>query len=198
MRTNRIIQHCALLSMAASLAACGGTAATDAADESGSEDAPTEKSEELTAIVNAPLMDANGKRIGEATIAESDGILVLTVKAEALSTGLHGVHVHQTGECTAPDFKSAGGHWNPRDVAHGLQNPDGAHSGDLPNMAVGPEGKGELTYNLGKGSINDGEFALMDSDGAAFIIHGGEDDQKSSPSGNSGARVACGVFAPAS
>ena len=190
MTTSSIFNALLLTSLAGTLSACSANES-----ENGQGKELANEAEVAAVSVTAPLNNVDGTALGQAVISEQNGMLTLTVSAEGLTPGQHGVHIHQTGQCAAPDFKSAGGHWNPRDTGHGLENPEGPHGGDLPNMTVAEDGTGELTHDLGEGSILEGDFALMDADGAAMIVHAGEDDQKNDPSGNSGGRVACGVFA---
>jgi Cu-Zn family superoxide dismutase len=103
---------------------------------------------------------------------------------------MHGAHLHTVGKCDGPDFVSAGGHWNPTNMKHGSMNPQGPHEGDMPNLTVGATGKGSLSMKIAGASFD----TLMDADGAAMVIHAGQDDLKSDPSGNSGGRLACGVL----
>lgn len=139
----------------------------------------------------AMLTNADGEEVGTVTATESDGSVMIALEVMNLEPGERGVHVHQEGLCEAPSFQSAGGHWNPADQAHGLEDPAGQHAGDLPNLTIGEDGSGSLEYLLQGGA----EFAtLMDGDGSAFIIHSGRDDQVTDPSGDSGERMACGVF----
>ena len=138
------------------------------------------------------LNDAMGKSVGSATLAEQGGNLVLSVSVSGLPAGTHGIHIHTVGTCTAPDFASAGGHWNPTAKKHGLQNPAGHHSGDLPNLVIGADGTGKLTATITGASFAE----LFDSDGAALVIHAQPDDMMTDPSGNSGPRIACGVITP--
>jgi Cu-Zn family superoxide dismutase len=137
----------------------------------------------------AMLRTPAGADAGWAVAKESDGKLKVTVHVAGLSAGKHGVHVHTTGKCDAPDFASAGGHWNPTAHQHGMNNPAGPHVGDLPNVLVGANGIGEIQFVL-PGTYE----GLLDQDGAALVVHAGEDDLKTDPSGNSGGRIACGVF----
>lgn len=139
----------------------------------------------------ATLRTAKGADAG--TVEVSPGAVGLTVKlsAQGLPPGDHGVHIHMTGKCESPKFESAGGHWNPANAKHGLENPAGQHAGDMPNLIVGADGKGTLSYALKGGSLAE----LLDADGAAFVVHAKVDDQKTDPSGDSGDRIACGVFA---
>ena len=142
-------------------------------------------------IATATLMTAAGKDVGKVTVREVDGGLSVSVEARALPPGMHGAHIHTVGKCEAPDFASAGGHWNPTNMKHGSMNPQGPHEGDMPNLMISADGRGTLTTRLAGGNFD----ALMDADGAAMVIHAAADDLKTDPSGNSGARVACGVLA---
>lgn len=139
----------------------------------------------------ADLKTAQGAAAGTVRVSEMAGALTVSLNAEGLTPGDHGVHIHTTGKCEGPKFESAGGHWNPAGMKHGLENPQGQHAGDMPNLVVGSDGRGSLTYSLKGGTLAD----LLDADGAAFVIHAKKDDQKTDPSGDSGDRIACGVFA---
>ncbi|OJY68711.1 MAG: superoxide dismutase [Sphingobium sp. 66-54] len=138
----------------------------------------------------AALKTAQGASAGTARVSETAGALTVTLDAEGLPPGDHGVHIHMTGKCDGPKFESAGGHWNPAGMKHGLDNPQGQHAGDMPNLTIGPDGRGSLTYSLKGGTL----AGLLDADGAAFVVHAKKDDQKTDPSGDSGDRIACGVF----
>ncbi|MCP1468712.1 Cu-Zn family superoxide dismutase [Sphingobium sp. OAS761] len=143
----------------------------------------------------ASLAAGDGSARGGATVTEAaDGLHVL-VKAQGLTPGLHAVHIHTTGTCTGPDFTSAGGHWNPTGRQHGKDNPQGQHMGDMPNMIAGSDGTGEMEYVVPGGKIMTGATPLLDTDGAAIVIHAKADDNMSDPAGNAGSRVACGVLA---
>jgi Cu-Zn family superoxide dismutase len=138
----------------------------------------------------AVLKTAAGAGAGSASVQEHDGGLMVTVKAKGLPPGPHGVHVHMVGRCDAPDFTTAGSHWNPTAKQHGMENPAGPHGGDMPNLLVGSDGTGSLTIALPSGTFE----GLLDEDGAAIVVHAAADDLKTDPSGNSGGRIACGVF----
>lgn len=139
----------------------------------------------------ADLRTPDGVEVGKAAVEEIDGTLRVIVDVMGLPPGDHGAHVHMTGKCDAPDFSSAGGHWNPAGHQHGAKNPAGPHAGDLPNLEVGSNGRGHLVFTLPGGTYE----GLMDEDGAAIVIHAKADDLMTDPSGNSGGRIACGVFA---
>ena len=145
-------------------------------------------------VVSAMLADKDGKGHGEVLIASGTDGLMVNVMAEGMKPGTYGVHIHTTGKCEGPDFKSAGGHWNPFGKAHGLESGGGGHAGDLPNLVIAEGGTGAISFTV-KHATMSGEGGLMDADGAAFMIHAGPDDMKSDPAGNSGDRIVCGVFA---
>ncbi len=140
----------------------------------------------------AQLSDARGADRGRVDIFRDDNGLRLEVVARGFGPGTYGMHVHSVGRCEGPKFASAGPHWNPTGVQHGRDNPLGAHHGDLPNLVVEAETIGRASLRLvGSRLEGEGEGALLDADGAAFVIHAGPDDMKSDPSGG---RVACGVI----
>ena len=140
------------------------------------------------------LRDPGGRRLATATVSEDDG-LRLRVEAAGLVAGTYAVHLHATGLCEPPAFGSAGPHWNPAGRQHGRLNPLGPHLGDLPNLTVGADGAGRVEFVISGASLRGGGRALLDRDGAALVIHVAPDDYRTDPSGNSGARLACGVIA---
>jgi len=142
----------------------------------------------------AVLKNATGQEVGSARLIQQGHDIAVSITVSSLAPGLHGTHVHMTGSCIAPDFKSAAGHWNPKSTQHGMHNPLGAHAGDMPNMDVGSDGTGMLRFSISNARISGGETALLDVDGAAIVIHAGPDDMMSDPAGNAGQRVACGVI----
>lgn len=146
---------------------------------------------------SAQLLDASGRAMGTATATQSGDSIRVRIEGVGLPSGAHGAHVHMTGQCIAPGFDSAGGHWNPTNRGHGSENPAGMHKGDMPNILIGTNGAGTLEYTIANARTSGGSDALLDADGAAIVIHSGPDDYRSDPSGNSGARIACGVFAAA-
>ena len=111
-----------------------------------------------------------------------------------LTEGTHGFHFHEKGVCEAPDFESAGGHFNPTGASHGLGHEDGPHAGDLPNLEVGPDGTVKEEFFVENLTLKAGEEnSLFQDDGTALVIHAEEDDGTTQPSGDSGDRIACGV-----
>ena len=144
---------------------------------------------------SAVLADPTGKPIGRAMLSETPHGLHVVVSATGLKPGVHGVHVHTVGTCTAPDFASAGPHWNPTAKQHGTANPQGSHLGDLPNLIVDPNGGGMIDAVIHGATLTGGTNPVLDADGAAVVIHAAADDYKTDPSGASGGRIACGVLA---
>ncbi len=132
--------------------------------------------------------------VGNATFSSDPAGVKVSVQVKGLTPGKHGIHIHMTGKCEGFDFASAGGHFNPNNKQHGMQNPQGAHAGDMPNLEVGADGSGTYVYINKQVTFGSGPNSLFQLGGTALVIHAGEDDEKTDPAGNSGARVACGVL----
>jgi len=142
----------------------------------------------------AELHDAQGKAVGTVTFKQTAAGVKISLKATGLPAGIHAFHIHTAGQCEAPDFKSAGGHFNPEHKQHGLKNPEGAHAGDMPNITVGANGKGKATV-VNKGvTLGEGDNSLFHEGGTAIVIHEKADDEMGDPAGNAGSRIACGVI----
>lgn len=142
----------------------------------------------------ADLKNAAGATVGTANLTQVGGVVRIVLEAKGLTPGLHGVHVHAVGKCDPPDFNSAGPHFNPANKQHGALNPQGSHAGDLPNLNVGADGTGRLETATEQIVLGTGTSSVWDTDGSALIIHAAPDDFKTDPTGNSGARIACGVL----
>lgn len=142
----------------------------------------------------AEIKDVGGRILARAEAAQvSDGVRV-RVDAYGMRQGAYAVHLHPIGSCVPPSFDSAGKHWNPAGHQHGRDNPLGAHLGDLPNLVVGADGRGRIEYLVRGARLRDGAASLLDSDGGSILIHVNADDYRTDPSGNSGAKIGCGVF----
>ena len=143
---------------------------------------------------SAEFKTSVGETVGNATLTQNpDGSVRLQVQVRGLPAGQHGIHFHQFGAC-APTFGAAGEHYNPMGKMHGLENPNGPHAGDLPNLTVNADGTGALDATSQFVTLAPGPMTVFDADGTALIIHAFTDDQKTNPSGNSDGRIACAVI----
>jgi Cu-Zn family superoxide dismutase len=140
------------------------------------------------------LKDGQGKPVGDVIIWDQGPGVALELQLHDLTPGEHAVHFHQVPKCEGPDFKSAGGHFNPENKKHGFDNPDGHHAGDMKNFTVGANGKAKNVHlEDPEVTLKAGPHSLL-TNGAAIVVHAKADDYKTDPSGNSGDRVACGVI----
>lgn len=119
-----------------------------------------------------------------------DGVK-MSADIQGLTPGPHGYHIHAKGDCSAPDGTSAGGHFNPLDKPHGDPSHADHHAGDMPMLVADAAGKAHLEAHLAGLTIGSGATDIV---GKGVIIHAAPDDFKTQPTGNSGARVACGVI----
>jgi Cu-Zn family superoxide dismutase len=143
------------------------------------------------ASVTAELKNSTGQTVGSVTVTEAPKGVLLRVEAKGLSTGWHGLHLHEKGDCSKSDFTSAGGHVHgPGAAVHGLLNPKANEPGDLPNLHAGADGAGAAEVFSGLTTLK----ALRDADGSAVVIHANPDDHATQPIGGAGARVACAVI----
>jgi len=151
--------------------------------------------ESVTYSATAIMKDVKGNTMGLATFTEeADGPVHININVKGLKPGLHGIHIHNTGKCIGPSFTSAGEHYNPLGKEHGLNNPKGPHAGDLPNLKVGKDGTGHMNITTDRVTLSPGPNTLFTANGTSLIIHADPDDQMTNPTGNSGARIACGVI----
>lgn len=143
-------------------------------------------------LATGAIRNAEGVTIGSARLGGTPSALTLTVEVSGLAPGTYGTHIHAVGRCDAPEFTTAGAHWNPTSRQHGRLNPAGSHHGDLPNLVVAADGRGHFTAPVTGALTGDG--GLFDADGAAVVVHAGPDDERTDPTGNSGGRIACAVL----
>ncbi|HUJ26987.1 MAG TPA: superoxide dismutase family protein [Myxococcales bacterium] len=142
------------------------------------------------ASTEVKLADGAGKPVGTAKLTQTAHGVLIAVELHDMKPGSHAIHLHETGKCEGPAFKSAGGHFNPAKKQHGFMTAEGPHAGDLPNIEVGPEGHARAEFIAADATMD----ALQDADGSALVIHAKQDDYKSQPAGDAGDRVACGVI----
>ena len=150
--------------------------------------------------VHVEVKNAGGGGIGHAVLTEAPGGVLLRLELKNLTPGWHGLHFHETGDCSKSDFTSAGAHVHAKpSVVHGLLNPDSTDSGDLPNLFASADGSATAELFSTYVSITGagGRPALSDADGSALVVHANPDDYASQPIGGAGARIACGVIAKA-
>ncbi len=144
------------------------------------------------AEATAELQPTQGSQVtGRVTFQDNNGQVHVSAMISGLTPGRHGFHIHETGDCSAPDGTSAGGHFNPAGVNHGAPDADVHHVGDLGNLEADADGKAEYHANWGFLNLGEGPDSIV---GKAVIVHAQEDDLTSQPTGAAGARLACGVI----
>jgi Cu-Zn family superoxide dismutase len=146
-------------------------------------------------VADVTMRSATGNALGTLRfVRTASGSARLVGSLTGLSAGSHGIHVHAVGRCDAPSFASAGAHFNPAGRQHGLDNPMGSHAGDAPNISADATLRAEVDVTFSNTTLTtSASNTLLDADGSAVVVHANPDDQKTDPSGNSGARIACGV-----
>jgi len=131
---------------------------------------------------------------GTVTFTQSGNRVKVVANLSGLAAGAHGFHVHEKGDCSAPDGMSAGGHFNPLGKPHGYYEAGERHAGDMPSIVADASGNATLTVTLDTITVGTGTADIV---GKSVIVHKDPDDFKTQPTGNSGARVACGVIGKA-
>jgi Cu-Zn family superoxide dismutase len=140
----------------------------------------------------AELKPTKGSKVaGTVTFTEKDGQIEMVAAITGLAPGEHGFHIHEKGDCSAPDATSAGGHFNPGGHPHAAPEADAKHAGDLGNLTADDSGAGNKTMMLEHISLGEGEADVV---GKAVIVHEKADDLKTQPTGDAGGRLACGVI----
>jgi Cu-Zn family superoxide dismutase len=129
---------------------------------------------------------------GQVNFQEKKDKMLVTATVTGLKPNSeHGFHVHEKGDCSAPDGASAGGHFNPDSQAHGHPHQGKQHTGDLPNLVANSKGEASFSFEADKMRLNDGPQGILNR---AVVVHANPDDYQSQPAGNSGARIACGII----
>jgi len=143
----------------------------------------------------ATIRNAVGASLGDLSLTSTATGVRIQGTLTGLPPGTHGIHLHAVGRCDTGDFVTAGSHLNPSARKHGLENPEGPHAGDLPNITASSSGTAAVDLTDPRVTLDaNASRGLFDSDGTAIVVHATTDDQKTDPSGNSGARIACGVI----
>ena len=164
-----------VLASAGLLAACAGGMGTGKADGATAQLAPTQ-----------------GNRVsGVVSFAQAGDKIRVVAEVNGLTPGAHGFHIHEKGDCSAPDGTSAGGHFNPDAKPHGNPEHPEHHAGDMPQLIANAAGVATMTAYLDGLSLGEGGNSVV---GRSVIVHVAPDDFKTQPTGNSGARQACGVI----
>jgi Cu-Zn family superoxide dismutase len=165
----------------------GAAAGTAPAADAGATSAPVS-----SATVH--LASASGSLVsGTINLMPMGNGVHLTGEVGGLQPGtFHGFHIHENGDCSAPDASSAGGHFNPTGMPHGRQDTPSHHAGDMDNIIANEQGVAQIDAHLEEATLGGG--GETDILGRALIVHADPDDYTSQPSGSAGARVACGVI----
>jgi superoxide dismutase, Cu-Zn family len=143
----------------------------------------------------AALEDAEGRDVGVAFFIQTPAGVLIRLSVRSMPGGEHAFHIHAVGKCEPPDFASAGGHFNPTNVHHGMMSGPG-HAGDMPNLHIPAHGSLDVeVLNTAVTLDKDKPNSVFHPGGTAVVIHAGKDDYTSDPAGNAGGRIACGVVA---
>ncbi|MGE0771632.1 MAG: superoxide dismutase family protein [Cyclobacteriaceae bacterium] len=186
----KIVKYVSIVILLAILTACGGGQKSESESADGSTDAAEATNSKATAV----LGPANNSGVSGTVSFEQIGeeVVKMTVQAMHISPGTHALHLHENGDCSAPDASSAGGHWNPTAMPHGKRGEGDFHKGDIINLEASADSVVNWSSEINGWTI--GGPVETNIVGRSVIIHVAADDFTSQPSGNAGSRVACGVI----
>ncbi len=151
---------------------------------------PKKSPSDISEAVAEVKAAAGGKVQGKVTFTAAHNGVRVVADIDGLTPGLHGFHIHEKGDCSAPDFSSAGGHFNPTHEKHGGPTSLHHHVGDLGNIEADSNGHGHYDWTDKELQLN-GDNSII---GRSIIVHSDKDDFVSQPAGNSGSRIGCGVI----
>lgn len=192
MNTNKL----GAFGLALLLVGAGGAAVAQKTTSADKKENKTELGLKGKKVAKSDVAAKSGSKLkGDVTFTDAGkGGIVFRIEVKDAPPGLHAVHIHEKGDCSSPDGKSAGNHWNPTHMEHGKWGApaDHFHLGDIGNLEVKPDGTGTLTLETTKWTAGGG--GVNDVIGHAVVVHGGVDDFKTQPTGNAGPRIGCGVI----
>ena len=177
-----------IISVSCFMVACNGPAEQPPVVESVEALNPSRFAVTAEATINATSLSGVA---GTVKFVEDAGVVTMTVNITNANPGSHAIHIHEFGDCSATDGKSAGGHWNPTQENHGKWGIIPFHIGDIGNIEIGEDRRGELTLETDKWCLSCKDLS-KNILGKAIIMHEGPDDFSSQPAGAAGARIGCG------
>ncbi|WP_423198220.1 MULTISPECIES: superoxide dismutase family protein [unclassified Cupriavidus] len=183
----RVLFGLAMGAAAAVVAGCGNMGGTGSTPPSASSSLGASKA-------TAALMPKSGTNTaGRVNFdQQTGGGTLVTVQVSGLAPGsVHGFHVHEKGDCSAPDAMSAGGHFNPTGKQHGQMTMGEHHAGDMNNLTADASGNVRVQFVMADVTVTPGPASVV---GRAVVVHKDPDDYRTQPTGNSGGRIACGVI----
>lgn len=144
-------------------------------------------------VAVAEMINADGEQVGTVSFTQTEEGVLVEGEIDGLEPGVRGFHVHEYGECEGPDFMSAGGHFNPEGHPHGgpHDDPEERHAGDFGNIEIGEDGMASFSFVDEVITLGEGINNVV---GQSLIIHVQRDDLESQPTGDAGARAACGII----
>jgi Cu-Zn family superoxide dismutase len=190
-----MLRHIVFLGGATLLVACGqhdGSAREPTVSATVTTPAPAPAASQAPSATVALQPTAGSRTYGSLQIAAMSGAVRVSGTVQGLQPESEfGFHIHEKGDCSAPDASSAGEHFNPAGSSHGHPDTDPRHAGDMQNLKSNAEGVADVDVTVNGVSLAEGATNVV---GKAVVVHAQKDDYSSQPAGNSGERVACGVI----